>query len=111
MSERVQLGVALSSAEKLQAIASPWSTWITEMCKKYVLEDNTLKDMIRWDVSRGKPFQALTAISIWCYGEQPVGGLTPPNYRRFLDRSDPVSLSLRTLYPGLPFADDHFTAG
>lgn len=88
--ERVQLGVALSSAEKLQAIASPWSTWISDMLKRYVFEPNTLETLMTWDVSRGKPFQAFTAIAIWCQDQSKIAALSSTDFRKFLDRQDAV---------------------
>ena len=33
--QRVQMGVALSAPEKLQAISSPWADWIRVLNKKY----------------------------------------------------------------------------
>ncbi|ODN80489.1 hypothetical protein, variant [Cryptococcus amylolentus CBS 6039] len=56
--QRVQLGVALSSAEKLQAISSPRSSWITFLERKYIDgESGTLKGLIDWDLKRAKGFQ------------------------------------------------------
>lgn len=55
--ERVQLGVALSSAEKLQAISSPWAHWCSKLEKKYITAPNTLGDLLSWDIKRAKSFQ------------------------------------------------------
>ena len=89
--ERVQLGVALSAPEKLQAIPSPWTEWIIELQKKYVTEDNTLQSNMSWETNRGRPFQALTAFVILAYdpSRQPLP--TYPIMTKFLERSDPVT--------------------
>ncbi|WVQ74029.1 hypothetical protein IAR50_003610 [Cryptococcus sp. DSM 104548] len=56
--QRVQLGVALSSAEKLQAISSPHSSWITFLERKYIDgETGTLRGLIHWDLKRARSFQ------------------------------------------------------
>ncbi|OXG19654.1 hypothetical protein C366_02510 [Cryptococcus neoformans Tu401-1] len=55
--QRVQLGVALSSAEKLQALSSPWAQWCSKLEKKYITASNTLGDLLSWDIKRAKSFQ------------------------------------------------------
>lgn len=83
--------MALSSAEKLQAIASPYTTWLGELLKKYVFQDGTLKDLITWDTTRGKPFQSFASIAIWCQDPSAIAALSPSKYHAYLDRQDPVS--------------------
>jgi hypothetical protein len=85
------MGVALTSAEKLQAIASPWTTWLSELLKKYVFHPGTLRDSFTWDTTRGKPFQTFASIAIWCQDPDAITNLSPPKYKAFLDRQDPVS--------------------
>lgn len=93
--QRVQLGVALSSAEKLQAIASPYTTWLGELLKKYVFQDGTLKDLITWDTTRGKPFQSFASIAIWCQDPSAIAALSPSKYHAYLDRQDPPDAAFR----------------
>lgn len=40
MFQRVQNGVALTPAEKLQALSSPWVEWINTLQRKYVTEQD-----------------------------------------------------------------------
>lgn len=84
------MGVALTPAEKLQAIASPYTTWLSVLLKKYVFEDGTLRDLITWDTKRGKPFQSFASMAMWCQDPSSIGALSPPKYKAFLDRQDPV---------------------
>ncbi|WVF66333.1 hypothetical protein IAT40_001073 [Kwoniella sp. CBS 6097] len=86
--QRVQLGVALTAAEKLQAIASPWATWIIELEKRYINEDGTLGHTLNWDTSRGKPFQSLLGFIMLAI--DPTRQLTPSaaNMKHFVNRAD-----------------------
>ncbi|KAK4684107.1 hypothetical protein P7C73_g6095, partial [Tremellales sp. Uapishka_1] len=89
--QRVQLGVALSGAEKLQAIPSQWTDFVNLLQKKYVHAPDTLIEIFsrqnnKWDFTRGKPFQQITAVMMICY--EPLKNLTPsaPTMKSFLDR-------------------------
>ncbi|WVQ93954.1 hypothetical protein IAU59_001032 [Kwoniella sp. CBS 9459] len=86
--QRVQLGVALTAAEKLQAIASPWSTWLLQLEKQYIIEDGTLGQALSWDTSRGKPFQNLLGFIMLAI--DPTRHLTPSaaNMKQFINRAD-----------------------
>ncbi|KDQ29388.1 hypothetical protein PLEOSDRAFT_1096601 [Pleurotus ostreatus PC15] len=64
--QRVQLGVALTAAEKLQAIASPWSEWINSLRSKHILIDNGLSVLLAWDTSRARDFQNIAQIVYCC---------------------------------------------
>jgi hypothetical protein len=98
--ERVQLGVSLSAAEKLQAIAGPWSSWIGELVKKYVMEEDTLAKKLRdWDTTRAKPFQALIALIQLTYEPSRQIQPTYSNMATFLDRKEPVSGWRLTMIP------------
>ncbi|ORX34990.1 hypothetical protein BD324DRAFT_609725 [Kockovaella imperatae] len=59
--QRVQMGMPLTTAEKMQAISSPWTNWILELQKKYISHEGTLGDMIKIDQTRGRAYQALSA--------------------------------------------------
>ena len=94
LAERVQLGVALSAAEKLQAIPGPWSSWIAELLKKYVYEEGTLADAVTWDTRRAKPFQHVLSMSVLCYDPSRIS--KPPTsteLAKWLGRSDGVSVT------------------
>lgn len=89
--ERVQMGVALSAPEKLQAIPGPWSSWVGQLIKKYITEPRTLGELIEWDQMRGRPFQAITAIIMLALDEGRETTPTAPGMTKFLSRTDPVS--------------------
>ncbi|OBZ72931.1 hypothetical protein A0H81_07184 [Grifola frondosa] len=55
--QRVQLGMALTPAEKLQAINSPTARFIRELQTQYVVDG--LSQYLDWDVSRGSDFRGL----------------------------------------------------
>ncbi|KAJ3488586.1 hypothetical protein NLI96_g2734 [Meripilus lineatus] len=65
--QRVQLGMALTPAEKMQAINSPTATFIRELAREYVTDG--LADLLEWDTNRGSDFRSLTtavfAIQKW----------------------------------------------
>ena len=86
------MGMPLTTAEKMQAISSPWSNWIIELQKKYITEEGTLGDKFRFDQTRGRAFQALGAFVILAY--QYPERQTTLYYTvqsAFLSRSDQVS--------------------
>ncbi|KAF4602039.1 hypothetical protein EYR40_005240 [Pleurotus pulmonarius] len=64
--QRVQLGVALTAAEKLQAISSPWGSWISSLESKHVHIENGLRDLFQWDVARGRDFQNIAHLIYCC---------------------------------------------
>ena len=97
MIERVQMGVPLSAAEKLQAIPSFWSTWIVELEKKYVLETGTLGERLTWDQTRGRPFQFLASFVILAYNwPQSQRNPSAIQITAFLSRSDKVGHAIST---------------
>ncbi|THH18787.1 hypothetical protein EW146_g2255 [Bondarzewia mesenterica] len=66
--QRVQLGVALTAAEKLQAISSPWAAWINGLESRYVSSEDGLTDVIKFDTKRGRNFQNLAHLIYCCDG-------------------------------------------
>ncbi|KAH9946736.1 hypothetical protein B0H21DRAFT_662598, partial [Amylocystis lapponica] len=56
--QRVQLGMALTPAEKLQAINSDTATFIRELQTQYVTDG--LASTLDWDISRGADFRCLS---------------------------------------------------
>lgn len=89
--ERVQLGVALSAAEKLQALAGPWGAWITELQKKFILAPGALAELLpKLDISRGRPFQILLSYVMIANSSArivPASG----NQTKYLERTDQAS--------------------
>ncbi|KAI9429259.1 hypothetical protein H4582DRAFT_2121044 [Lactarius indigo] len=66
--QRVQLGMSLTSAEKLQAISSPWANYVTHLEKTHVTIDGGLVDMIAFDDTRGRAFQNIAQLVYCCAG-------------------------------------------
>ncbi|KAN0138752.1 hypothetical protein V8E53_003140 [Lactarius tabidus] len=66
--QRVQLGMSLTSAEKLQAISSPWANYITHLEKTHVTIDGGLVDVITFDDTRGRAFQNIAQLVYCCEG-------------------------------------------
>ncbi|KAH9924478.1 uncharacterized protein B0H18DRAFT_1119998 [Fomitopsis serialis] len=64
--QRVQLGVPLTAAEKLQAISSPWSELVSELDARYINCDNGLTTIIDVDMKRGRDFQTLAQFVCCC---------------------------------------------
>jgi len=72
--QRVQLGVSLTTAEKLQAISSPWANYITHLEKTHLTIDGGLVDHIAFDDTRGRAFQN-TAQLVYCCAGLPAAKL------------------------------------
>lgn len=87
-SERVQMGVSLSTAEKLQAIPGPWPQWVIALQRKYINEEKTLGDTITWDQTRGKPFQNLAGMVILAYEQDRETVPSAQAINTFFSRSD-----------------------
>lgn len=86
--------MALSAAEKLQAHGGAWSTWITELQKKYISAPGTIGSLLeKFDTGRGRPFQMLTSFVMMANTDQRI---TPTNatQTKFLQRTDSVSCPL-----------------
>lgn len=54
------------SAEKLQAISSPWGAWISSLESKHVHIENGLRELFQWDVARGRDFQNIAHLIYCC---------------------------------------------
>lgn len=63
-----------ASAEKLQAIASPWADFISELDARYINCENGLTTIIDVDMRRGRDFQTLAQFvcCCWFYPERMV---------------------------------------
>lgn len=64
--QRVQLGMPLTAAEKLQAIASTRATWITTLSHMRLISDEGLGQKINVDLKRGRDFQSLAQFIFCC---------------------------------------------
>lgn len=113
--QRVQLGVSLSSAEKLQAIPGPWPTWVVELIKKYVLEPYTLgdKNVLDWELRRGRPFQNIAGFIILAHDPDLVSVPAFKQIQTFFARGDSPDRHFKrkvemTLSLFVNTATDHF---
>lgn len=66
--QRVQLGMSLTAAEKLQAISSPWAEWISELEARHVAVEGGLSHVLEWDTKRGRDFQNIAYLVCCCDG-------------------------------------------
>ncbi|KAI0779947.1 hypothetical protein C8Q74DRAFT_1367755 [Fomes fomentarius] len=64
--QRVQMGVALTAAEKLQAISSKRTGWIMELQNRFAQYEDSLAQKIDVAVKRGQDFQLLAALVYCC---------------------------------------------
>ncbi|KAL7421270.1 hypothetical protein Q5752_004155 [Cryptotrichosporon argae] len=88
--QRVQLGVALSAAEKLQAVPGPWAEWINELQKKYIYGDDGLGARLKqYDTTRGNPFKQLATIVMLCWDPASHQTPTSQSITKFVQRVDP----------------------
>lgn len=68
--QRVQLGMPLTTAERLQAISSPWATWIGDLEGQFVSIEGGLANVLQWDTRRGRDFQCIAQL-IYCCDQLP----------------------------------------
>ncbi|KAH7913136.1 hypothetical protein BJ138DRAFT_1059555 [Hygrophoropsis aurantiaca] len=66
--QRVQLGMSLTAAEKLQAISSPWAEWISDLEARHVTSEQGLGVVVQWDTKRGRDFQCIAQFVYCCDG-------------------------------------------
>ncbi|PPQ94044.1 hypothetical protein CVT25_009892 [Psilocybe cyanescens] len=86
--QRVQLGMPLTAAEKVQAVASPWAEWIGQMIARHISNDGGLGDVLDWDVTRGRNFQNVAHMIFCCDGlaDEPLP--TAQKIEKWINRAD-----------------------
>lgn len=92
--QRVQLGVALTPAERMQAIVGPWPTIIREI-QSQVLGENGFQGYLDWGHARGRDFQCMASIGYLIENHPKPTVPSAPTLEKWLLRSDPVSPKLR----------------
>ncbi|KAL0957619.1 hypothetical protein HGRIS_001401 [Hohenbuehelia grisea] len=89
--QRVQLGMALTPAEKLQVINTPRAAFVRELLTMFVNDDNGLGGgALNWDRERGADFRCV-AQSVCCIAHYPSGIRnvgTMPQLKKWLSASD-----------------------
>ncbi|KAJ7507902.1 hypothetical protein B0H11DRAFT_2314839, partial [Mycena galericulata] len=87
--QRVQLGMALTTAEKLAAIASPWSEWISKLESRHISIEGGLSQVLDWDTKRGREFQNVAQFVYVCDGYPATENIpTAPKMENWLARVD-----------------------
>ncbi|KAH8981110.1 hypothetical protein EDB86DRAFT_3107326 [Lactarius hatsudake] len=94
--QRVQLGVALTPAERMQAISGPWPNFIREI-QSQVLGDDGFGHSFEWGRARGKDFHGLASI-VYLIEQLPACRIPPTSAAmdRWLTRTTQVTHKLRT---------------
>ncbi|KAI0052779.1 hypothetical protein FA95DRAFT_1579796 [Auriscalpium vulgare] len=92
--QRVQLGVALTPAERMQAITGPWPSFIRELQSQVVGVDG-FGDALDWGRARGRDFQGLASI-VFVIEKLPTFSLpVSPALDKWLSRTIAVPKKLR----------------
>ncbi|KAH9850421.1 hypothetical protein C2E23DRAFT_835051 [Lenzites betulinus] len=91
--QRVQLGVALTVAERMQAVAGPWPSLIREV-QSIVLGDDGFGEDLDWGHDRGRDFQCLAAIINLIHTHPATAFPSAPRIERWL--SSPSAVPVKT---------------
>ncbi|GBE81572.1 hypothetical protein SCP_0313010 [Sparassis crispa] len=94
--QRVQLGMPLTAAEKLQAIASPWAEWISDLEARFISSDDGLTSVIDVDTKRGRDFQCLSQLVYCCDGYPEHLLPTSQKMESFVSRMDVPNAVFKT---------------
>ncbi|KAF8913972.1 hypothetical protein CPB84DRAFT_1758056 [Gymnopilus junonius] len=86
--QRVQMGMPLTAAEKLQAISSSWAEWIRQLESKHISTDGGLADVLKWDIKRGRDFQNLAHMVFCCDGLPDQTLPTAQKMEKWMNRDD-----------------------
>jgi len=79
----------LTAAEKLQAISSPWASWISDLDTMRVSCDGGIADKINVDIKRGRNFQSLAQLTFCCHGIPAMLIPTATKLEQWLSNADP----------------------
>ncbi|KAJ7590907.1 hypothetical protein C8J56DRAFT_783192 [Mycena floridula] len=63
---RIQLGMPLSTAEKLQAVSSDWSVFVQDLLMRHVEVEGGLKQQLRWNTKRAMDFLCVAQMVYGC---------------------------------------------
>ncbi|KIJ94161.1 hypothetical protein K443DRAFT_12331 [Laccaria amethystina LaAM-08-1] len=96
--QRVQLGMALTPAEKLQVVNTPRAAFIRELQTLHLKEEGGLSgEGLEWDRSRGSDFRGI-AQAVWCMDKLPtlksVGSHS--QLEKWLSANDTLNPTFRT---------------
>lgn len=91
--QRVQLGVALTPAERLQAIVGPWPAVIRDI-QSHILGEDGLEGYLDWGHARGRDFQCLATVGYLIENSSKPTIPTSKALEKWLHRTDPVRPTL-----------------
>ncbi|KAJ7498833.1 hypothetical protein FB451DRAFT_11880 [Mycena latifolia] len=87
--QRVQLGMPLTTAEKLAAIDSSWAEWISKLESRHISIEGGLSTALDWDTKRGREFQNVAQFVYCCDGYPESQNVpTAPKMESWLSRLD-----------------------
>jgi hypothetical protein len=86
--QRVQLGIPLTAAEKLQAVSSPWADYIGMLTQMRLTSATGIADQIQIDTSRGRDFQAIAQFVYCCDGLPEERLPTAAKLEKWLQRTE-----------------------
>ncbi|KAJ3556857.1 hypothetical protein NM688_g1792 [Phlebia brevispora] len=94
--QRVQLGVPLTPAERMQAICGPWPDLVREV-QDTILGDDGFGENFEWDRTRGREFQCLSSVIylIVNSSNSKAGFPGTPQLEKMLQKATPVPPSTR----------------
>ncbi|KAJ7047286.1 hypothetical protein C8F04DRAFT_1246961 [Mycena alexandri] len=87
--QRVQLGMQLTTAEKLAAVDSPWAEWIARLEGRHISIEGGLSQVLDWDTRRGREFQNCAHFVYCCDGIPDHNVPTSAKMEKWLSRVDP----------------------
>lgn len=93
--QRVQLGIPLTVAEKLQAISSPWADYVSLVTRMRLTAEKGLADRIGLDITRGRDFQAIAQLVYCCEGIPEQRFPTAAKLEQWLSRTDVPHIALK----------------
>ncbi|THG98166.1 hypothetical protein EW026_g3967 [Hermanssonia centrifuga] len=91
--QRVQLGVALTPAERMQAISGPWPDLVRKI-QSEVLGQDGFGDQLDWGRTRGRDFQCLASIICLIDRHPSASFPTAPQLDKWLQQQGPVPVKL-----------------
>ncbi|KDQ53547.1 hypothetical protein JAAARDRAFT_136960 [Jaapia argillacea MUCL 33604] len=94
--QRVQLGMTLTAAEKLQAIASPYATWIASLQARYITSDDGLSSVIQFDQKRGRDYHNLAGLVFLCFSLPTRESVTEAKMRKWLSKNEEPDEDFKT---------------
>ncbi|KAG6915010.1 hypothetical protein DXG01_013915 [Tephrocybe rancida] len=95
--QRVQMGMILTAAEKLQALSSPWAQWIRYLEHQHVGVEGGLATVLEWDTKRGRDFQNIAYLVCCCdYLPEKEEIPTAASITKWIEREDAPTEQFKT---------------